>query len=320
MLHTKWLPLVIVTPLLCGLAIAVIVEPNDNNVVAKYIMQQQSHGWYQSRLRMEHQLDSVLNIEESTVTSPLFERNYPRPTNLCVGLNDTLVLELKLMNRSYETIILDKNPEAWIAPRLFDINTNIEFGVPAIDSTELQYNVRRWVWRGRTLPDAPPDSLTARKYEYNLYLNVWGFPEGQWVLSAGVTEHAIERTNVLETGMEFQYYPAKDAQDSVNAFIGCAERAMLEYDFNAAQEWVKAALDHHPYSVPAWWERAALYVAAGDSLAAVQAFDSALYYLAEFKDPLLPDTTKQVSPIERQFMRYISERIPEDLYFFQNPY
>ncbi len=305
--HCHFALLVIVTA-----STATVVLDGVPTVTSYFVSVQQSHGWYQSLGFIEFPVDSIMNIGESTALQVLHERNYPRPSNLCKGLNDTLVLQIKFMNHSYHDVFWEKNPEIWVAPRLFNIYSNIATDSPSIDSTELSYSVRRWVWLGRTLAQAPPDSFPAKRFEYTMYLNVWGFPEGQWVLSAGLTENAPTNINVLESGMEFTYFTAQDAQDSVNAYIGCAQRAMIEHDYNKAITWVDEALGYFPKSVPAWWERGNLLFDSGDSLQGVAAMDSALFYLDGFKDPLLPDTTKEIEPIERLFIRYLAKRLLED--------
>lgn len=308
--NSKFFLIVSVTTAVVGAA-TVIVD-NTPTVTSHFISEQQAHGWYQSLGAFERPVDGVMNIGESAAFEVVYERSYPRPSNMCKGINDTLVLQIRYINKSPDKTGWEKNPESWVAPRLFNIWSNIETDVPTVDSTELNYSVRRWVWHGRTLAQAPPDSFPENSYEYTMFMSVWGVPLGHWVLSAGLTENSPANTNMLESGMEFIYYTPVDGQDSVNAYIGCAQRAKVDYDFGTALSWVDSALVYYSKSVPAWWERGSIYFSLGDSIKGGEALDSALYYFDGLRDPLLPDTTKDITPIERQFVRYLEKQLAEE--------
>lgn len=135
-------------------------------------------------------------------------------------------------------------------------------------------------------------------------MNVWDIPLGQWVLSANLTENAPNDIEFLVVGAEFTLIEAKDGQDSINALLGCGERAFFDRNYVDAAKWAEEALDDYPNSGPAWWNRALYYMYAGDSILTVQSFDSAKKYYSASLDPRLPDTTKTVAPVERLYMRF----------------
>ncbi len=300
--------------LMLAFATGIVAELVDNQFqshVLIFALQEQSHAWFALQ-EYDQPRDSALNVLIMSAYSPVHERNYPRESNLCIGLNDTLVLEFKFMNLSNSAFTWDKNPDLWFAPRLHEVRSSIMDDAPAVDSTALGYSIRRWSFREGASPVVPPDSFLAKQFEYSMFMNVWNIPAGQWVISANLTEYAPQDIHIVVSGMEFLYDVPTDGQDSVNAYIGCSQRLLLEKNFLSALTWVDSAIVKFPMSVPAWWEKGIVQLESGDTVKAMESLDSAIYYLEEKKDLLLPDTSLSIKPVERLWMRYTTTRLSED--------
>lgn len=259
------------------------------------------HGWRNFR-QVNLPADGEFTVTTIPAYKPIFEEEYPRSSCLIAGMNDTLTLRVQFVNKSDSVVTWSaKTPDTWVAPRLFDTKSDFNNDAPAVDSSDLEYSVRFWTHRDRKL--SSPDSIPKGDKGLILYVNVWGIPEGDWVLSSALTNNAPEGIVYQVDGMEFSYAGPIDAQDSVNAWLGCAHRAFLDHNYIAAIAWTDTALSIFPHSGPAWWKRAICQMFSGDSIATVQAFDSALYFFDGPRDALLPDTTKEVAPVDRLYMR-----------------
>lgn len=228
--------------------------------------------------------------------------NYPATTALIAGIHDTLMIEVQFLNRTDTNIVLTgENLHEWFAPRLYRTTMDIVNDVPVIDSIDMHYATE-------TCVDSldffnPPDTILAGNQSHIIAYNVWGFPEGVWVLTLGTTSKTPEYLNVIYDGVAFEYRSPESGQDTVNAWLALAERQRNCRDYAGALDWIEKVVIEYPHSVPGWWTKASLHTWHGDSLLAFQAFDSTFKFLDEKLDPLLPDTTGSVEHYERLYMR-----------------
>ncbi|MCB9357915.1 MAG: hypothetical protein H6506_02260 [Calditrichaeota bacterium] len=200
----------------------------------------------------------------------------------------------------------------WFAPRLHKTTANIVTGAPTFDSTDVSYDAQL-CFDSLDLFN-PPKTILAGNQSHVIAYDVWDLPEGVWVFSLAPTNKFPGDVSFVYDGMVFEYRLPEDGQDSVNAWLGLAERQKRCNDFDGAFDWIDRAIAINPHSVPAWWTKASYHFSNGDSLLCFQAYDSAFKFLDQELDPLLPDTTNSVEPVERLYMRALRPTMETDRY------
>lgn len=241
---------------------------------------------------------------------------YPRSSSLMMGICDTLEIKVQFINRTDSSIVLiGENPHEWFAPRLYKTTMNIVSDAPVIDSTKLSYSVQACV--DSLDPFNPQDTILPGNQSHVIAYNVWGLPEGVWVLALGTTSKTPGYLNVLYDGGVFEYRSPEDGQDTVNAWLALAERQKRCRDYSGALSWIEKVITVYPQSVPGWWSKANLHMWHGDSLLTFQAYDSAFKFFNNLTDPLLPDTTESVEPVERFYMRAVGPLMEFDYFIAQ---
>lgn len=230
--------------------------------------------------------------------------HYPRATTMIAGICDTNFISIQFVNMTDSIYVLPGDDVyEWFQPLLHKPDMNIVNDAPVADSSILRFAARPCT--EFLDPFNPPDTILAKNQSHEIAFDVWNIPEGVWVLSIGTTSKTPDYVNLISDGGTFEYRQPLDGQDTVNAYIAACFRSLDCRDFSDAEYWLDKALSTYPTSVPAWWSKASFHCAHGDSLFAFQAYDSAKYYYDNKLDPLLPDTTGSVKPVERLYMRAV---------------
>ena len=86
------------------------VFETPDNPAGHFIGAQQEHPWFRNQ-GLERPVNGAMNIVVECSYSPIAERNYPRPSNLCQGINDRLGLVCKFLNLTGESYRQGTNHE-----------------------------------------------------------------------------------------------------------------------------------------------------------------------------------------------------------------
>jgi hypothetical protein len=255
--------------------------------------------------------DSLLNT--TVICEPVFSRGllgYPERSGFVKGIADTVSIVVQFNNRSDTPYVISgTNPEDWFAPQLHRTTMNIVKDAPVVDSTELHYVPRLWL--GILGQTSMPDTLYPNSPPVQLVYDVSNIPLGVWVLSLASTNKTPSSINLNYGGCVVDCRYAADERDTINAWLALADRSFNLRNIEGSLYWIDKALEMNPNSVPAWWMLAIYHMNKEDSSGTVVSIDSALSKLTSKSDPLLPDTTSQVLPLEREYMRALPYYLQE---------
>lgn len=245
------------------------------------------------------------NLNASIVCEPIYSRGlmgYPGSGGLMKGICDTVSIIVQFTNRSDSPYVFaGKTPSEWFMPELHHTIADIVHDTPVVDTTALYYATRTWTGILGNIP--MPDTLHSKSPPVRLVYDVSDIPLGKWVVTLAPTNKAPTEIHINYNGCVIDCEIPDSGRDSVNAWLSLAERSGSLRDSTEMHSWITKSLQSYPTSVPAWWMLAVYHAHSGDSSKSYAAIDSALTILSEKRDSLLPDTSGQVTPDERLYLR-----------------
>lgn len=285
------------------------------NTVAQKLMDECEVGWYEPGLWLEQveptacgefveSSDPKIHAGVFFFLGDLTGRGYPLHRAFVAGVNDTFQVGIELYNPSRESDykLTGLHCEDWFAPRIYHENASAS-SIPWRGSSEIGYRIRGWFDGIHIVPDL--DRIPPRNSR-SMVMDVWNFPEGRFQLCIQPTEYVPKDVEVSPYGCVLAFYPAQSLADSTNGYAACFNRAFMDSNFPAANEWADAILHINPTSVPGWSLKAEYYLLAQqDTLEAKKAYDNAIEYLEKRQDPALPDSTKRpLTEIEKTYLAW----------------
>ncbi len=249
-------------------------------------------------------------FNQTYVLAAIPKFGYPYHYTLVAGINDTLSITISLSNfTEKEYDLTGKDYGQWFAPQVYQMHVTNSAGPAFRDSTQLGYRVRGWYSSQIRHPDQ--SKLPARASWYDIKLDVWNLPEGDFQMCVFPTDKIPSDFGARTSGGGFEFYPARDLADSCNGYEGLFWRTWEDSNFADAGKWVDEIMNINPKSVPGWWLKAHNALSLQDTSAAKDAFDSAIEFLNSASDPAMPDsTTRALSTHEKNYVAWLEVILP----------
>jgi hypothetical protein len=234
----------------------------------------------------------VFNAISYGFTYPTY--GYPLKSQLVLGFNDTAQVEIFLNNRTNKPYsLVGKKPETWFVPRVFRNEDNLHSGIAWRDSTDLAYRIRGWR-RGQRYKMAPQDTIPAWFHgTWSMVMDVWKLPEGHFSLCIDTTRNIPKDFVGCAGGDNYEYHPAQDLADTINAYEGCFWRMVYDSNYAAAKTWLDKMILADSATVPGWMLSGLYYEYVRDTTRLKYSYDQALHFMDTSADPALPDSTKR---------------------------
>lgn len=280
-----------------------IIRLNEADVLVQYHPRAWAGYYYANCGNSPPGPDSIVSYPV-TFLGELPGSGYPHHRSLIAGLNDTLQAIVEINNRRYKAFpLVGTKYEQWYAPCVYTLDKAPGFP-PLRDSTELGFRIRTWKERERLT--VAPDTIPPQNNRYAFVIDIWNLPEGFNQICLLPTASVPGDIRVMAGGYVFRYYPPQSLADTINAYEGCYWRLYFDGDFEGANVWVDTILSVNPFSVPGWWLKASNALELHDTVTAIAAYDSAMFFFSTGADPAMPDSTKQpLTGTERGYLEHV---------------
>ena len=238
----------------------------------------------------------IFAISGPTYNEPA--NGYPMHSGIVKGVSDTITVIVRLYNRNESAYdISSYQVDNWFVPVLFDIKDDPHDTVVLADTSKFEYSFAYWKDWFLNLT-SQPDTLTVSggSGRYNLlFYYVWGLPfQGRVRLIMQKTANAPDGFKMLIDEVQGVWITKPlSIADTINAYMGCSQRASARGNNTAALSWTDSILALNSTSIPGYWARARVYEDLGDSLNTVASYDSLLVILNRYGDPVMPDSADQ---------------------------
>ncbi len=218
---------------------------------------------------------------------------YPMCSGQQVGLSDTALLIVSLVNATYSPISLSgSQPSTWITPVLFEKDIDPHYFSPIADSSMLKWRLLQWVNSSNQVV-SQPTSIPPHS-GYKMVFDVWGFDTGSYRLLVKKTPSAPTNLNVLiGYGGDVWATQPQQMTDTINAWIGCYWRSIdTQSPQTSSAKWIDSVLTKNPKSLAGYSLKTHFYSQYFDSLSLLNAIDSVLAIANRYGDPVISDTAK----------------------------
>lgn len=219
---------------------------------------------------------------------------YPYHTGSVVGVSDTIIVRVGLINRDSTAFSLTSyEPDGWFQPIGWEYSMNPTIFSATLDTSVIQYAFQGYYDGFRY--NSKPSSLPDKGFQAGCMLDykIWNLPAGKYRILMTATSSIISDVTVLINYVTPTWidHPSSLA-DTLNAYANCYWRSFNAKNYTVAASWCDTMLNYNPFSVSAYLYKSKVYSyqALNDSLIDVSALDSTIAIMERYGDPALGDT------------------------------
>lgn len=236
-------------------------------------------------------MENALNVSW-LVYFDLTDAAYPFQYGNIHGVNDTIYVQALIWNNSDEAYdITDVTIQDWFYPVIYDPMVDVYKNEPLADTNSFSYRFEHWSTYRTQIICPKPDSIKAQEIVAFTY-SVWGLAPGYFRINLKQAHDIPESVHILIKAAYDGFIISKPNSliDTLNAYATIGNRAIKRKDFDLAIQQAELILERNPNAIAGWHLTALTFVAAGDTSNAMMAYDSALFLLDNWLDPLVQKT------------------------------
>lgn len=219
---------------------------------------------------------------------------YPLHLGNQIGLSDTIMIHVKLINRTTSVVYLGgQNPGTWFVPYLYDFQADVRTEPYLMDTSKFHYQFRFWADERFQKLDTPPTSLCIDGTECEepaLTYYLWGISEGRYHLVMKKTTSAPANLTSVNANSIIKIGRPKTLADTCNAYAASFWRMYFSNNWSAAMTWANNIITRNPKSISGYRLKGVAASFLGQTSMQLAALDSVIKFSTYYLDPALPDT------------------------------